>query len=547
MAVHINVTGNKLAHYQAWSKAWLAMGPSTLPPDQCLAVLTKVGPLWLQEQGTTDNESMDLMHVVISCFKTATKAQLVNLGGSTPPTRDEYNVLSENYDARVDCKCEGIFPVSSEYDTSQLKSCGCAAIERMFEVGDLVNNKENEWNNSTFFTQEGLSLAMTELALCHADTEPGPLSCHGQEQGSTQWPEVRAPDRKPNHDVDMDEDKYRSLFPTNERIRLSADAKYFFAVATGASLVDPGIQMAIADSGNDILIADYCDAATEDCLVSLQKEGAAAFSFLKLCVYAGRMTDWQFDLLVAQVIQFRVIGHWRDHAVSRLPRGVYGSRMNAIADHRHVDLGIAVGIVAASLATGETMTSDGYFDLIETLILFNDLVDFRGDTWRSQRENVVLRGVRGCLCTYLDSLLSRCIRGAANFIRRGDIFALNIMAFCNWMLMGSGHKVHEIFRGTSHIGTNRPCHYNSKDDGAYEELLESLESCPTLGEQGPRVTMKRKDLQTLYAKHRLSSESHIIWLADVVRVVLHPDNLRQLVDVVHHPWTGELGDVNYCA
>jgi hypothetical protein len=144
MAVHKNVTGNKLAHYQAWSKAWLVVEPSSLSPDQCLTVLTKVGPLWLQEQGTTDNESMDLMHVVISCFKTATKARMVNLGGSTPPTRDEYNVLSENYDARVDCTCEGIFPVSSKYDTCQLKSCGCAAIEQMFEVGDLVNNKEDE-------------------------------------------------------------------------------------------------------------------------------------------------------------------------------------------------------------------------------------------------------------------------------------------------------------------------------------------------------------------------------------------------------------------
>lgn len=79
------------------------------------------------------------------------------------------------------------------------------------------------------------------------------------------------------------------------------------------------------------------------------------------------MTDWQLDLLVAQIIQSRVIRHWRDHAVSRLPRGVYGSRMNAIAGHRHVDLGIALGIVSASLATGETMTSDGYFDLIDTL------------------------------------------------------------------------------------------------------------------------------------------------------------------------------------
>ena len=305
--------------------------------------------------------------------------------------------------------------------------------------------------------------------------------------------------------------------------------------------------MAIADSGNDMLIADYCDAAIEDCLTSLQREGAAAFTFLKLCVYAGRMTDWQFDLLVAQGIQFRVIGHWQDHALSRLPRGVYGSRMNVIADHRHVGLGIAVGILSASLATGETMTSDRYSNLIDTLILFNDLVHFRGNIWRSQRENVILRGVRGCLCTYLDGLLSRCVRGAATLIRRGDIFALNIMAFCNWMLMGLGHRFYEIFRGTNPIGPNSPCHYESKNDGAYAEPLESLASCPTVGDRGPLVTMKRKDLQTLYAKHRLSPESHILWLADIVRVVLHLYNLRQLVDVVHHPWSGELVDIAYCA
>ena len=144
MAIPGNFDDNKLAHYRAWSKAWLAVKPSTLPPDRCLAILAEQGPLWLQGQGTTDTESMDLMHVVISCFKTATRARLVNLGGRVPPTRDEYNVLSENYDARIDCKCEGIFPASSEYDPAQLRSCGCAAIERMFSVGDMANDKEDE-------------------------------------------------------------------------------------------------------------------------------------------------------------------------------------------------------------------------------------------------------------------------------------------------------------------------------------------------------------------------------------------------------------------
>jgi hypothetical protein len=547
MTASQNVTGGKLAHYRAWSQAWLDVEPSTLPAEQCLAIVISEGPLWIHGRGSTKTESIDRLKRVVSCFKAATRAQLIHLGGKIPPTRNEYNVLSENYDARTDCACSGVlFPVPSDYDASDLKNCGCKAVERMISEGDLVSSKEDEWNSSTFFSSSGLSCAMAELALCHADIQPSPSSCHG-EQSQPAWSEVRAPDRKPNPDVDLDEETYNTLYPTSERIRLSADAKYFFASASGASRVDPGIQMAISDSGNDILIADYCEAASSDSLAALQKQGAAAFSFLKVCVYAGLVANWHFDLLVAQVVQFRVIGYWRDRAVSRLPRGVWGSRMTALSTHRHIDLGIAVGVVSASIATGQTMTAKGHRDLVDTFVLFNDLVDLRGDTWRNQRENVVLRGVRGCLCSYLDGLLSRCIRGATALIRRGEIFAFNIMTFCNWMLLGSGHEVYEMFRGTNSDGVDTPCCYKSKNDGAYEDLLQSLESYPSLEEGGPHITMKRKDLQTLYAKHRLSSQDHVMWLADIVRVVLHPDNLRRLFDVVHHPWNGELGDVDYRA
>jgi hypothetical protein len=355
-----NVTGGKLAHYRAWSKAWLDIEPSTLPAEQCLAIVISEGPLWIHGRGSTETESIDRLKRVVSCFKTATRAQLVHLGGKIPPSRDEYNVLSENYDARTDCTCSGVlFPMPSGYDDSELKSCGCKAIERMISEGDIINRRGDEWNSSTFFSSEGLSSAIAELALCHATMEPSPSSCHGERSKAT-WPEVRAPDRKPSPDVDLEEEAYSSLYPTSERIRLSADAKYFFASASGASRVDPGIQMAISDSGNDILIADYCEAASEASLAALQKQGAAAFSFLKICVYAGLVTDWHFDLLKAQVVQFRVIGYWRDHAVSRLPRGVWGSRMTALSTHRHIDLGIAVGVVSASIATGQTMTAEGH-------------------------------------------------------------------------------------------------------------------------------------------------------------------------------------------
>jgi hypothetical protein len=44
-------------------------------------------------------------------------------------------------------------------------------------------------------------------------------------------------------------------------VKLCADAKYFFAMACGAGHLDEGLLRAIAESGNDILIGNYCEAA----------------------------------------------------------------------------------------------------------------------------------------------------------------------------------------------------------------------------------------------------------------------------------------------
>jgi hypothetical protein len=260
------------------------------------------------------------------------------------------------------------------------------------------------------------------------------------------------------------------------------------------------------------------------------------------------MSKTQFNRLVAQTVQFRVIGFYHDHAVSRRPRGVCGSRMTRVDAHcYYVDLGSIIGVVCASSATGESMSADDYRETVKVTALVNDLVDFRGDTWRNQRENVVLRGVRGSLCEYLDGLLTECIGGAAKLTRRGKIFALNIMAFCNWMMMSSGHKVYELLRGTRLIDSEPPCRYRSEDSGLYEDLLDALEPYGTLGTGGPKLTMKRKDLQLLYSVHRHDPDTNIKWLADAVRLVLRPKTLRRLVDVVHYQWTGEIGDAGYCA
>jgi hypothetical protein len=455
---------SKLAHYHAWTETWRTAQPSELPPQECLAAVEKEGPQWLREADVTVSASVERMQKIIACFKTAAKARLVCLGGDVPPTHDACNVLSENYNVQVECRCSGLLPVSDDLDMTALGTCPCKAVRRMVAEGDAVNSREHEWNSSTLFSSKDLESAMIELSLSNADVQSSPHSCSGK-HGKPNWPEVRAPDRKPDPDIDLDEQTHRSLYSTSERIRLSADAKHFFAIASGASLVDPGIQMALADSGNDILIADYCEAASKNCLIALQKTGAAAFAFLKLCVHTGMMSDIHFNHLVAQTIQFRVIGFYRDHAVSRRPQGVYGSRMTGLDAHRYVDLGSIIGVVCASLATGESMSADDYRETVKVTALINDLVDFRGDTWRNQRENVVLRGVRGSLCEYLDGLLIDCIGGAAKLTRRGKIFALNIMAFCNWMMMSSGHKVHELLRRTRLIETDPPCRYHSGESG----------------------------------------------------------------------------------
>lgn len=537
---------SRLGHYQAWVDTWLTVNLSELPADECLAIAMEEGPRWLQEKQGSTTQDNDWLSRIVSCFKSAAKARTLLLGGKVPPSCDECDVLSESFNPLVECECSGLFPVSSTLDTAKLSMCGCKAIEHMFAVGEMVNSREDEWNSSEFFSSSGLTSAMTELALCHADTQPRPTSCRGPND-APDWPGVKAPDRKPHPHTDLSAAEYRSLYPTRERIRLGDDAKHFFAIAGGVSLVDPGVQMAIADSGNDILIGDYCEAADGEGLAALQKTGAAAFAFLKICVWSDMMTDWQLNQLIAQTVQFRAISYYRDHALPRRPKGVYGSRMTGRDVHRHIDLGMAVAIVNASIVTGKTMGADEYKDLVQTTVLISDLFDLHGDTWRNQRENVVLRGVRGNLCEYLDHLLSTVISGAADLIGRGKIFSLVIMSFCNWMLMSSGHKLHEILHGTQPKSEDRACHYHSKDNGAYGLLLQALEPYGTLGDDGPRITMTRKELQLLYAINTGLPERHIKWMADVARAVLNPDVLRRSVDIVHYQWSGELGQIDYCA
>jgi hypothetical protein len=65
---------------------------------------------------------------------------------------------------------------------------------------------------------------------------------------------------------------------------------------------------------------------------------------------------------------------------------------------------------------------------MEICTLINNLLNFRWDIMRKQRENVILRGLRGSACNYLDGLISKCVKGAAELIGRRKIHALVIMS-----------------------------------------------------------------------------------------------------------------------
>ncbi|GAM27054.1 hypothetical protein SAMD00019534_102290 [Acytostelium subglobosum LB1] len=87
-----------------------------------------------------------------------------------------------------------------------------------------------------------------------------------------------------------------------------ADAKYFHSIACCASQCDDGLARAIAYCGNDILMADYCEAADDKTLALCQRLSGASMAFLKLCNLAGIVSDWQLGNMAAGIVLFRVLG-----------------------------------------------------------------------------------------------------------------------------------------------------------------------------------------------------------------------------------------------
>lgn len=490
----------------------------------------------------------DDLKAIIHAFRQQLVHKRIKVGGRLPPSCPETDVFSEQYNPRVECKCEGDTRDNKETmtDLSSWQDSECQAIRSTVKAAQTVIHRQSEYESQGIFSSQGLIDAAIELFLSSSNLQPTPDTCQGS--GITNpIPEIRAPDRRPSPTCDSDPAVHDSLFPTIEKTKPCTDAKYFFAMACGGSLVDEGFLRAIADSGNDILIGDNCDAVDEQTISILQKNGAAAVAFLKLCTLAGVVTSVQFDNLVASLIQYRVLGYYRDHERTKLVSGLYDSYCTGLPGPRYINLAIWVGIMSASLATGKRITEEMYLRLTTVCTLLNDLVDLRSDTMRKQRGNSILRGVRGCLCGYLDSCISQCLALACEALESGRLSGLVVLGFCNWAVMASRHKVYELVNGVKEVKQYPICKYvSTENEIIYNNVLKALEPYGTLGEEGPHVFMKRATMDQLYAVNRAKSKTHIAWMADITRSLLQPETLRKIVDVVHFEWRGDVGDREFC-
>lgn len=252
-----------LALYLAWVEAWCSTRESQ-PTNPVLTTLTLDEVCQIFRQRDKRVPSQDIIQNATVLFREEFERGKITLGGCRPPSNNQFNLLSEDYDPRTSCGCSGIGPTCDSFDTdieTLSQSCRCNAILKMLELACMLRDRPDQWNGHGILTQQGLERAVVELSLSNTKWQ-NPISNHSGP--CTFLPIVSAPDRRPNPHCDTPADVHHAMYPTFEHIKLCADAKYYYSIACGGSLGDEGIPRALADMGNDILIADYCEAADEE-------------------------------------------------------------------------------------------------------------------------------------------------------------------------------------------------------------------------------------------------------------------------------------------
>ncbi|TLD25740.1 High-affinity methionine permease [Venturia nashicola] len=483
-----------------------------------------------------------LLAEAVAKFQQDSRSHSISIGGKVAPTCDDTDLLSASFDPRTECDCDGLAPTEDKFllcDARDFAGSKCKAVEAMWEKSDKVVDRCEEWNGHGIFTAETLLEGVQELTLINTNLQPPAKTCF-----STTVDVIEAPDRRRNEQVDSVKEVFSKGFPTFEDLKMSADAKWFVGIASGVSKCDAGIARAMADAANDVIVGDYCEAADPRTLKILQYTGVAAFAFLKLCQIAGVIDDWHLDVLAAGSIHFRVLSYHRDHARPRLSRAFYGSNLSRLEAQRYTDLGIASPIVIASVASGQKLTGQEYRKLSRACVFLNDMFDIRSDATRVQRENPIMRGVRENVCEFLSRMMIECIELVTSLVSSNTLAGSVVLAFTNWGLLASHHKAYEIVTGVKQTKGVELCDYGGMEE--YSRLLAVLEPLGTTAGTPPDIRMKRAELELRYSKARLSHETHLAWLADTARSLLHPRNFRAIIDVAHFRWTGCAGDIDYC-
>ncbi|KAK2735930.1 hypothetical protein FQN57_001070 [Myotisia sp. PD_48] len=230
-----------------------------------------------------------MINKAVQAFQYYLREGQITMGGKTPASDPVIDILSQKYDPRVDCDCDGVYSVPDDMDIEAHSQC--VSVRTMLAATQKVIQRHDEWYlEGGLFSPEKLSLAVSEALHFNANTQPLPDICQGP-QTLNEIPYVQAPDRRPHKRHDTAAEIYHRLYPTTEKIKLCTDAKYYFAVACSAGMIEEGLARAMADAGNDILIGDYCEAAEKEEIKSLQRTGGAALAFIRLCHLGGHFTD----------------------------------------------------------------------------------------------------------------------------------------------------------------------------------------------------------------------------------------------------------------
>ncbi|EAW16422.1 uncharacterized protein NFIA_057720 [Aspergillus fischeri NRRL 181] len=157
--------------------------------------------------------------------------------------------------------------------------------------------------------------------------------------------------------------------------------------------------------------------------------------------------------------------------------------MTELTTDRHIDIANTVGVVAASLATGQQLDEFEYMELSYGTTLINDLVDLRSDTMRRQRENPVLRGVRGSVYKYLNKQILSCLSVTTELVESEQLLALVMMAFCNWTVMASHQNLYELIHETRENPEVQKCSYDGLEEQC-DRLVKALQPYGSLGRDG---------------------------------------------------------------